>query len=152
VAAIGRSNEDERDETSLSEVEALKGGVLVEWIEHRQIVVYRTPDSSRTAVQTLFDRAEEIVLGWPADRPYLAILDFSADRIGATPYARTRGQGTLALRPELKICMVMLTARSVQAQVMQVIARTKQRADKLLAVHFSQEEAVAWLKKVGGIG
>lgn len=142
---------NDRDESTLPDVETLAGHVLVEWIEDRQIVIYRTPDSSRTAVQALFDRAEEIVLGWPADRPYLAILDFSADKIGATPYARERGQALLRIRPELKICMVMLIARSVQAQFFQLMARTRQQANKLLAIHFSRQEAVAWLKKVGDI-
>jgi hypothetical protein len=135
----------------LPSVEDMADGVFIEWIEDRRIVVYHTPDSSRPVLQALFDRGEQIIRDWPTDKPYLSILDFSSDRVSRTPYARERGRALMLLRPELHVCMSMLMSRSVQAQLFQLMARTWQRGNRQLAVHFSREEAVAWLKKVGGI-
>ncbi len=138
-------------EVAPPDVEALANNVTVEWIEGRRVVLFHTPHSTRAAVQTLFDRADTILEVWPADRPFLAILDFAEDTLGATSYARERGQRLLQARPDVKMAMVMLTTPSVIAQFMQVIAHARQRETRLLAIHFSRDDAIAWLKKVGGL-
>lgn len=135
-----------------AELETLPGGGIVEWLEDRRIVVYRAPDSSRLALQALFDRAEEIIRAWPTGKIYLAVLDLSSEQVGATPYARDRGRGLMNLRPDLMMVTSMLMRRSVQAQFFQLIVRLGQRANRQMAVHFSHDEAVTWLKKAGGIG
>lgn len=142
---------DQPDDATPPDLEQLENGVSVTWLEGRRIVVFYTPQSSRLAVQTLFDRAEAILCAWPADRPWLAILDFAEDKLGATSYARERGQKLVQMRPDMKLAIAMLTAPSVIAQFMQVIAHARQRENRLLAIHFSREEAIAWLKKKGGI-
>ncbi|MCC7210078.1 MAG: hypothetical protein IT323_22435 [Anaerolineae bacterium] len=142
---------DQPDDSAPPDLEQLDHGVSVEWIEGRRIVVFYTPHSSRPAVQTLFDRAEAVLHAWPADRPFLAILDFAEDKLGATSYARERGQKLIQMRPDIKLAIAMLTSPSVIAQFMQVIAHARQRENRLLSILFSRDEAVGWLKKVGGI-
>lgn len=134
-----------------SNLETLPGGGTVEWLEDRRMVVYHTPNASRLALQSLFDRGEAVIREWPSDRPYLAVLDLSSEEVGATPYARERGRGLMSLRPDLTMITSMLMRRSVQAQFFQLIVRFSQRRNRVLAVHFAREEAIDWLKKMGKI-
>lgn len=132
-------------------VETLKGGGTLEWLADRRIVLFYTPDSSSGVLQGLFERAEAIIRDWPADQPLLIVLDVSGSRVGMTPFARERGRAMLVMRPGLSMAMAMIVSRSLQAQIIQVIIRMWQRSGKQIAVTFSREEALAWLKKVGGI-
>lgn len=133
-------------------VETLRGGGSLEWLADRRIVSFYTPDSSQAVLQGLFDRAEEIIHDWPADRPLLMILDLSGPRVGMTPFARERGRAMLVMRPGLSISIAMVVSRTLQAQIFQVMIRLWQRSGRQIAVVYSREEAVAWLKKASGTG
>ncbi|MCC7210077.1 MAG: hypothetical protein IT323_22430 [Anaerolineae bacterium] len=136
---------------SPSSVESLQGGGSLEWLADRHIVSFYTPDSSQAVLRGLFERAEEIIHGWPADRPMLMILDISGPRVGMTPFARERGRAMMVIRPGLSMALAMVVSRTLQAQIYQVMIRLWQRSGRQIAVVFSHDDAVAWLKTVGGI-
>jgi hypothetical protein len=136
---------------TLPSVEILAGGVTLEWLEDRQILVFCAPNSSRSAIQALYDRAEAILLAWPVNRPHLSILDLRSATNGTTAYTRERGKALSALRPDVRVCTALLSIRSLQGHLLQMMVRAAQRPNKEIAVHFSLEEAITWLKREGGI-
>lgn len=136
---------------SPSGVEALRGGGSIEWLAGGQIALFYTPDSSQNVLQGLFDRAEEIIRNWPAERPLLMILDVSGPRVGMTPFARERGRAMLVMRPGLVMALAMVVSRTLQAQILQVMLRLWQRSGRQIALVYSRDEAVEWLKKIGGV-
>lgn len=139
------------DREARVDLEQLDSGVTLEWLEDRQILLFCAPNSSRGAIQALYDRAEAILLTWPANRPHLSVLDFRSAINGTTAYTRERGKALSALRPDVRVVTSLLSIRSIQGHLLQMMVRAAQRPNKEIAVHFSLEEALAWLKKVGGI-
>jgi hypothetical protein len=132
--------------------EELEAGVRVSWLNERQILVFSLPNSSRHAVQVLFDRAIEILNAWPAERPCSVVLDFTAGNIAATPYSRQRGKEMTSLRPELTLIVAFVVPRSIQAQVFQFVTRSMKRHNTQMAVFFVREDALSWVRKMADPG
>lgn len=130
-------------------VEVLSQYAHEEWLCDGRIVCYWAAGASRNTYQLLFDRAEQIALDWPTDRPYLAIIDFLTGRAGVTPYAKERGRTLHKIRPDLPTMIAMVMPHSVQASFAQLAMRTFRTPTRAIDVYYSRKEAIAWLKRMG---
>jgi hypothetical protein len=132
-------------------LEQLEAGVRVSWLNERQLLVFSLPGSSRRSVQILFDRAIEILNTWPVEHPCPVVLDFTGGNVAATPYARQRGHEMTNVRPELTLFVAFVVPRSIQAQVFQFVVRGSKRRKTQMAVFFSREEALSWVRRLAGL-
>ncbi|MCC7207363.1 MAG: hypothetical protein IT323_08655 [Anaerolineae bacterium] len=132
--------------------ELLDHGVMLEWLENGQVAAFQPSKNTPEALATVFDRAEAIVRGWPSGKPHLVLLDLKTADISPTPYIRRRGEAIQALRPDVLIATAILTQRNVAGQFLRVVVAKTQKEKGLVAVHFSRDDAITWLKRVGGIG
>ena len=139
------------DQASADSVEVLSATARVEWLCGRRIVAYTATGAARNTYCLLFDRAEQIILNWPDGQPLLMMMDFLSGNASTTPYARERGRSLNQLRTELPVAMSMLMSRTVQASFAQLAMRAFQKPNRTIAVHFTREEGITWLKKIGKI-
>lgn len=133
-------------------VETLCPTACVEWLCGGRIVCYTASGAARETYRILFDRAEQITHDWPADQPYMVVIDMVTGNAGVTPYSRERGRALARLRPDLTTMMSLVMPRSVQASLTQITMRAFQNKSRAIAVHFARGEAIAWLKKLGHLG
>lgn len=139
------------ERTVQDNIEVLDHGVILEWIEARQIMVYRPPDASQQAAEALFDRAEALVREWPAGKPHLVMIDFQSAGIIPSVYMRERGKVMWSLRSDVLVATAMLMVRTPVGRFLTAVTGKTQGPQALMSVHFSRDEAIVWLKKVGNI-
>jgi hypothetical protein len=72
------------------DVEVLAPGVTIEWLSDHRIMIMTASDSSRGTVDVWINRSMELLREWPADKPWMTIIDATNPKVARTPYMRDR--------------------------------------------------------------
>lgn len=131
------------------EVEKLPHGVVRKWLYDRRILVYIIEQEAvRLTVDTWAADIEQIVQAWPADRPYLAVQEFT--KVGLTPYNRARSE-TMARKfpPNLKGRHAIIIGGGILGMAVKIYTTGRYR--QVLPniepkVTFAYDEGLAWVK------
>jgi hypothetical protein len=133
--------------TASSGIEHLSPTVTREWLFDRQIVVYTLADPRRETVDTWINAFRSDIMNWPADRPFLVIHDFSVKGSASTPYARTRAQELVDMRPEVRgRAAVVLPQSSITIAMIQVFLSRQRKTARTQRAFARREQAIAWLR------
>src|SRR5512142_1322614 len=125
------------------ESETVAPGITSEWLDNRQIVVFKLGSVARPSIDALLNHIRTILSEWPSDRPYLALYVFGDATTGPTPYIRERFRDIPQWRPELEAHIAFITARTIQGQLVQAYVRTRGNAARIF---FNRDEGLAWLR------
>ena len=135
------------DKRNLDGVESIAQGVTLQWLENGRVVCFTVNTVARPAIDAWLNRSEQIVKGWPAQIPYLAIQDISGSTL--TPYTRERSAKTVALTPDyLRGRSAVVMPRTVVNQAISLfvtvnLARKKPNIQRHVFV--AKDEAIRWL-------
>jgi hypothetical protein len=130
--------------------EQLVPGLIQYWLMDRQIVVYKASAVSRLAVDTWVASVKEVMRNWPADRPYLALHEFTDKHIMLTPYARKRAEELSREPLHVPGYAAIILPQSFAAQLIRLFLRAQRFRGVENQAFFSVDGGLAWLKtKVG---
>lgn len=117
-----------------------------EWLHDGQIVVFKTTENSRPAVDAWFEMVKSVMLNWPDDEPFLAVQDFSDQRITVTPYSRAKNEELYRLRPDLQAFMAVILPKTFAAQLFQLLFRFLRRDNWQSRVFPTRHAGIQWLE------
>ncbi len=123
--------------------ETIAPGITREWIANNQIVVFTMATVARSSIDALLNHVKQLMIEWPADRPYLALYHVADTTNGPTPYIRERFRDVQTWRPDLKAHIALVATRNFQGKLIQIYARTR---GAVVQMFFSRDEGLAWLK------
>ncbi len=130
-----------------SNIEQISPSVTREWLFDRQIVVYTLANPRRDTVDAWIDAFRSDIMSWPADRPFFVVHDFSVKGSASTPYARTRAQELVDMRPQLKgRAAVVLPQSSITIAMIQVFLSRQRKTARTQRAFARRDQAIAWLR------
>jgi hypothetical protein len=102
---------------------------------------------TRALVDKWFDLVAEAVKGWPTEKLFLALHDFSDDRVAFTHYARVRVKEFEPLVARLHGRIALVLTNNLQGQIIRIALRSFRWQRKLRTeAFFTYEEALHWLE------
>ncbi|MBI5930929.1 MAG: hypothetical protein HY862_16585 [Chloroflexi bacterium] len=123
-------------------------GVARRWLDGGLIVWFSIESVDRNVIDAWGRGAEEAIMNWPADRPFLTVQDFSnCDGLALTPYIRKKGEYLANLRPELPGRNAVILRRSVAAQAVKMFLMAMKDKRRERRLFFSTPDGIEWLRQ-----
>lgn len=123
------------------------------WLDSGAIIWFSIEAVDREVIDAWGRAAEEAIMNWPADRPFLTVQDFSnCEGLALTPYIRKKGEYLASLRPDLPGRNAVILRHSVVAQAVKMLLigmKDKRRERRLF---FTPLDGIEWLQQYGRQG
>ena len=128
-------------------VQNLGNNITKEWLLDGPILVFTGQEATRLAVDTWADALKAELLSWPQNTPLHVINDFSSPRSSLTPYAKSKADELIKLRPDT----FGYTGLVIQANFAGRLIRLWYGAASMILkvqtrIFYKREDAVVWIR------
>lgn len=127
--------------------EEIGAGLERQWLHDGKILMITVSESSHETMDTGYQVLHESIEEWPAERPYLLLLDTARGLL--TPYGKTKMVELGNLRPELKGRVAVIVAPSTWGHMISFfVNRVMPKHTRERRVFFSRDVAIQWLEEL----
>ncbi len=122
-------------------------GLLVEWTDDGQIVIFVVRDLSRPVIDAWVTELQAALDANPAGQPFLSLYDLNFPRVTLTPYAKARIGKVLEDHQNLSGRTALVMPRNFLVALAQIFLRGGKPGTRQRRIFHSREDGLAWLRE-----
>src|SRR5947209_2972505 len=125
--------------------EEIAPGITVNWLADRRIVFITFGTVLPDSVDAAMAYISNLIDTWPANRPFLSVLDFASKAITLTPAIRSCILQIVQRQPDIAGSNAVILPRSFAKQMLEMSLVTLSGKHRESEVFFTAEEGITWL-------